>query len=208
MYIDQSTICNPSDYKLIENFSTCTICGGILWEPMQCSVCDNSFCKNCLNAWFKLSNHNECPFKCPNSTFKESKLVKRMLSILKFKCPNECNEPIPYEELLIHTKKNCKKLDFKKKYFELKEKYDKLYQEYKNLNPDISQEKLKRNIYFKSKQHIHHLIWLSTDRMGWLCNVCQVSHHGIDKSYYCTLCDYDLCNNCKKKEEKNFLFFK
>ena len=208
MFVDQTTIYNIQDFKLIENFSTCTICGGILWEPMQCSVCDNSFCKNCLNAWFKQSRHNECPFKCPNSSFKESQLVKKMLSVLKFNCPNECNEPIPYEELYIHTRKKCKKLDFKKKYFDLQEKYEKLLLEYKNLVPDIPKELLNRNEHFKSKEHIHNLIWLSTDRIGWLCNVCNVSHHGTVKSYYCTLCDYDLCNNCKKKEEKKNNYIK
>ena len=44
--------------------------------------------------------------------------------------------------------------------------------------------------------------------MGWLCNVCDVTHHGNVKSYYCTLCDYDLCKNCKKKEEKKNNYIK
>jgi hypothetical protein len=202
MFVDQSTIYNIQDFKLIENFSTCTICGGILWEPMQCSVCDNSFCKNCLNSWFKQSKQEICPFKCPKSSFKESKLVKKMLSILKFNCPNNCDEPIPYEELFSHIRLKCKKVDFKKKYYDLKKKFDELMIEYKNLVPDVTEEMSSRNNVFKSIEHIHPLIWLSTDRMGWLCNVCDVSHHGNVKSYYCTLCDYDLCSTCKKKEEK------
>ena len=34
---------------------------------------------------------------------------------------------------------------------------------------------------------------------GWICDKCKKNFDQIDWSYYCTLCDYDLCYECSKK---------
>ena len=33
----------------------------------------------------------------------------------------------------------------------------------------------------------------------WRCNICRVSADKDTPSYYCTLCDYDLCVKCATK---------
>ena len=53
-------------------------------------------------------------------------------------------------------------------------------------------DKINKNS-FASKYHNHPLIFLETlDRQGWYCNECKKSRSSYVKSYYCTICDYDL----------------
>ena len=48
--------------------------------------------------------------------------------------------------------------------------------------------------------HDHTLIYCITSRSrkfsGWICNECHKSYGGNDWSLYCSLCDYDICNEC------------
>ena len=79
-----------------------------------------------------------------------------------------------------------------------------LKSEYKLWVPEPSSHL--KNSTFKSKFHVHRLPYIETiERGGWLCNVCRESHKVSEKSYYCTLCDYDLCKNCKENEEKEIM---
>ena len=116
--IDKSDIVNKEEFKVIESFITCPICCGIINEPFQCEECENCFCKDCIDNWSKKSK--TCPFKCENAIYKKSKLAKRILNILKVKCKNGCGETINYGDLTEHYDIKCSKIDFKKKYFELK----------------------------------------------------------------------------------------
>jgi len=51
------------------------------------------------------------------------------------------------------------------------------------------------------KIHNHPLLYcLTLDRFGsntsWFCNFCNSQYNNNISSFYCTLCDYDLCPNC------------
>ena len=198
MQINPNLINNKNDFEVIKNQSVCPLCKGILWEPIQCSICESCYCEKCLEKYFKGKN-KICPNNCENSTFKLSKLVKNMLSILKFNCPNNCDEIIPYEQYSLHLRSKCSKEDYKSKYFELKIKLDKLKEEYKKYNPYPTESII--NQTFSSKSHIHRLMFLLTpERNSWRCNVCKEIYKGSERSYYCTLCGFDLCKKCKKNE--------
>ena len=199
MSIGPNLINNKSDYELIKNQSICSLCNYIIWDPFQCSVCQSAFCYECINEYY-LQNGQSCPNKCEKPSFKPSKLVKDILSTLKFNCPNNCDIIIPYQEFFTHPRSQCKKIDYKTKYFELKEKFEKLKEEYFLWVPKIP---LSIKISgFQSKYHIHPLLYLDTvERGGWYCSYCKASHKANEKSYYCTLCDYDLCDKCKSAQE-------
>lgn len=206
--IEKSDIINIEEYKVIEQIVTCSICCSILIKPVQCIECENCFCLDCINDWKKKSD--TCPFKCENTKYKESKLAKRILGIIKIKCKNGCGENINYNDIQSHYDEKCPKIDYRKKYFELKNKYDKIIKESKiNIfnedNKDNIEELNKRLIpdfNFLSKHHKHKLGFVTTSREGWKCNLCKTSLSNQVKSYYCTLCDYDLCQDCILKEKK------
>ena len=208
--IEKSDIINKDDYKVIEPIIICSICCGILYDPMLCTQCENCFCLECINDWKRKSD--TCPFKCKKAKYQESKLAKRVLGILKIKCKNGCGEIINYSDIALHYDEKCAKNDYKKKYLELKSKYDKIIKESKinlmkyddNNNDNI--EELNKHIIpdfnFLSKHHKHKLGFVSTNREGWKCNLCKTSLSNQVKSYYCTLCDYDLCQDCILNEKK------
>ena len=208
--IEKSDIINIEDYKVIEQIITCSICCGILYDPVQCIECENCFCLECINDWKKKSDI--CPFKCKKAKYKESKLAKRVLGILKIKCKNGCGENINYNDIAIHYDEKCPKIDYRKKYFELKNKYDKIVKESKiNFfhedekdidNIEELNKKLIPDFNFLSKHHKHKLGFVTTSREGWKCNLCKTALSNQVKSYYCTLCDYDLCQDCILKEKK------
>ena len=200
MYIDKDEdIINVDDFKVIEQFAICSICQGVLVDPVQCQVCENSFCKSCMEDWLKKAK--VCPFHCPRLDMKESPLIKNMLSGLIIKCKNGCGFPIPYNELQEHYESKCSKIDFSKKLSELKEKYDKLKEEYDKLMAEGKAENPELKVFhFLSKHHVHPLVYLKTERKGWICDVCKIT--STDYSYYCSLCDFDLCSKCKEKENQ------
>lgn len=113
MYIEANNVINQEQYNTIKQFSICGICKGILYEPYQCQKCENGFCKKCLETWEKQSK--TCPYKCENTSFKESRLLRNMLSVLKFKCDNGCDVAIPYEDLFHHYDFSCSKIRYEEK---------------------------------------------------------------------------------------------
>ena len=58
--------------------------------------------------------------------------------------------------------------------------------------------------FINHKGHEHRLTYCRTKRSSghsaWLCNVCRDEHTGKDWTFYCTCCDYDLCDKCAQKE--------
>lgn len=129
MYIDPEFVINNEQYQVIQNFCICGICKGIVYDPVHCQVCENNFCRKCIEEWNK--NSMECPFKCEGSSFKDSRMMKNMLSILKFKCEKGCPIEIKYDELMNHYEFQCEKIDFQKRYQELQKDLEKLENEEK-----------------------------------------------------------------------------
>ena len=61
--------------------------------------------------------------------------------------------------------------------------------------------------FIKSENHKHRLVYCRTSRSivfsGWVCSKCQKFFEKNEWSFYCTLCDYDFCNDCIKSNEKD-----
>lgn len=208
--IDKSDIINKDDLKVIEQIITCPICCSIIFKPYQCTKCENIFCKDCIENWQKKSE--TCPFGCGKSIYKETKLAQRLLNLIKIKCKNGCDEEVSYGDIISHYEEKCSKIDFRSKYFELKNKYEDLLKKNglkSSAKKDKEEEDIKGNeemidgFNFISKYHKHKLGLVNTiGREGWKCNNCKDSFSNQVRSFYCTLCDYDLCQECVLKEKK------
>ena len=58
----------------------------------------------------------------------------------------------------------------------------------------------------KIEEHVHTLIYLINNR-NWSCNICHACFNSNTGKYYCSICDYNVCNSCKEKRnnEKKYL---
>jgi hypothetical protein len=125
--------------------------------------------------------------------------MNNLLSILIFKCKNGCNEKIPYLELNEHCKKNCVNLSYKLKYLELKKKVNKLKNENNALK---NHNEINNDFQIKINRHEHPLVLVKTLRPFWICNNCLLQFEE-ERSYYCSVCDFDLCIPCLEDELLN-----
>ena len=57
------------------------------------------------------------------------------------------------------------------------------------------------NPQFTSKKHNHGLVYLFSNN-GWTCNLCNKSKSENIPKYYCSFCDYNLCDICIGDEKK------
>lgn len=108
MFFDNSSIINTPVYETLKDSAHCSICVGIIIDPQQCQSCDTCFCKVCIVEWLKKSKF--CPMKCVKPTFKDSRLLRTVLSKLNFKCQDGCDKEIPYDDLTTHPLKCLKKM--------------------------------------------------------------------------------------------------
>ena len=192
MFISKDELIDQSNFKSIENISICPLCNGIIINPFVCEKCEKCFCKTCIDKYMDENGKNKCPFNCDKTSFKRSIFLTNILSQLKFKCKNGCDKIIEYQNLEIHYNEECPKIDFKTKYFELKKKYDEMCLLLKQNDSNV----------FKSKFHVHNLNVSFERNMMWTCDVCKKYYMlNSTKRYRCKACDYDICENCKKKEE-------
>jgi hypothetical protein len=87
----------------------CPICTNILWKPIACKTCENSFCLKCIRLWLN-EKPNQCPFNCHFQERKPPGILLKLLSKLKFDCSNKsngCTLSIPYEALEKHQLQEC-----------------------------------------------------------------------------------------------------
>ncbi|CAF0837846.1 unnamed protein product [Didymodactylos carnosus] len=85
----------------------CFICHNILYDPISCKTCENSFCTECIEQWLDNQRpQRRCPHQC--NPFKKKNCppdIINQLSILIIDCcykPNGCNENISYDSLKEH----------------------------------------------------------------------------------------------------------
>jgi hypothetical protein len=85
---------------------TCLICHDILWKPVTCELCENSFCTACITAWLGKNKTNVCPNNCDyRQRQRVPLLLVQLLSKLKLTCENNmngCREVLAYESLEQH----------------------------------------------------------------------------------------------------------
>jgi chromosome segregation ATPase len=137
MYLDSSLLVNQKKLEGIENDITCPICQGIINDPYFCLKCQNNFCNKCIKEW-EQKNQN-CPFRCNNPEYTFNRFLNKIFSkLLKFKCQKGCDEIISYKDVNNHYE-NCKKEDFKSKYYESQTQVEILKVQIENYN-DIQNE--------------------------------------------------------------------
>ncbi|CAF4112495.1 unnamed protein product, partial [Adineta steineri] len=103
MGIDVDRIVNSKESSI--DLITCLICHDILWKPVTCEICENSFCNDCITLW--LEKH---PSICPNNCdYKQRQrpplLLVQLLSKLQIICKNHytgCKDVLSYESLEQH----------------------------------------------------------------------------------------------------------
>ena len=156
MFLDNSLLVNQQKLEGIEKDITCPICQGILNDPYFCIKCQNNFCYKCISK-YKLNN-TKCPFRCENANYIKNIFLNKIFSeLLKFKCAKECDEVIPYKEVNTHFEQ-CKKEDFKEKYFESATQVEILkvqIEDYKVMEEELEDIKNEKNDLFrKLKQEL------------------------------------------------------
>lgn len=95
--------------KNMSNETVCSICLGMVYDPVMCGKCEGLFCRNCIN------NQLKTTCKCPNQCIFEEKPINRVLRNLlnKFELycyyrEKGCKEIVLYSEFENH----CKNCDF------------------------------------------------------------------------------------------------
>ena len=88
-------LANKDVFNVNQDEIVCGICLDILISPRQCNSCENNFCTKCFIG--------KCPYRCKDSETKESsRLLKNLLSKLKFEC-EKCLNIVDYDRAINHT---------------------------------------------------------------------------------------------------------
>jgi hypothetical protein len=106
----------------------CAICQNLVNFPTSCSVCQNLFCKKCIDQWMK--NNFKCPMRCNQTSSLKlqdiPKTTRNLINKIKLKClkfSEGCSEPILYENFFSHLR-TCEYIKFKCEYCQYKGNYD------------------------------------------------------------------------------------
>ena len=75
-------------------------------------------------------------------------------------------------------------------------------------NKFYSKDELVNNHGIKIDEHNHQLVYMITNK-NWNCNLCLEKYKNSEPTYYCTMCDYNICMNCMAKisDEQKYPFF-
>ena len=83
---------------------SCTICLGLIYEPMECSECENPFCSICINEWFQ--NNENCPTCNKKQKLRNMhKFLRNQLNQMQVTCL--CKQEMSYEELVAKHVQTC-----------------------------------------------------------------------------------------------------
>ncbi len=121
-YLEPNRICNKNPYSQVDSELLCCICQNVLWKPVACSTCENSFCAECMRTWTNKQNsfgqvtdsmfqptlsfiQVTCPFNCAFRQKRAPPILNSFLSKLQIYCayaPNGCEEVLSYDGLEKH----------------------------------------------------------------------------------------------------------
>ena len=62
----------------------------------------------------------------------------------------------------------------------------------------VPQDDLLNGCGIKLNEHEHTLIYLINNK-NWICNLCSTTFNSSIAKFYCSICDFNVCNNCKIK---------
>ena len=190
-------LCKTKRSFIFENTWICNYCSQIYpmsTESYYCTLCDYDLCISCSHKDNLDNNNNlEDSILDINGAYWQFKFEEHSHP-LTFTSYNKNNEKIKCEFCMEEFEDNnfiffCSVCDYN------------ICLKCKNI---IESGK---KWQFKTSWHIHPLSLCESPRFSdsYLCNHCGETYLKSDLSYYCTLCDFDICNNCYSifKNEKN-----
>ena len=129
--------------------------------------------------------------------------------ILKLKLKDYIKKKFPNDNHLLNNKiiaiKNSEKIDINKTLFENKiSQGSSILFTFDEDSCNIEECK----IHLHTKMHTHGLVLLYSNR-PWMCDVCKLQFSNREQTYYCSICDFDICNHCIgniKKYPLNYIF--
>ena len=107
-YLDSARVQVDRTYTDIGAELICPICQNILWKPVTCSQCENSFCGGCIRTWLGTNTragNKPCPFNCEYRERRPPPILSNLLSKLQVSCaytPNGCQTLLPYDGIVTH----------------------------------------------------------------------------------------------------------
>ena len=107
MYIDEDSVINTVHFEEYSNLLICSICTGLLINPVMCSYCSCGFCNTCIKDWIGNNPKPCCPMGCDSNQFKLvecNRQYKMILEKLIVKCPKGCQ--VSLLDYPTHTKHN------------------------------------------------------------------------------------------------------
>ena len=121
------------------------------------------------------------------------------LLLMNNQTPKEENKEEEKEKEYVLTERE------KEQTLKLRQKYEEKYLNNKNTNDDEGENKIPSFIHFvlqedkqlgvTVKEHKHKLIYCLTN-ISWKCNSCNLKYKKEIGKYYCSLCDYSMCESC------------
>jgi FtsZ-binding cell division protein ZapB len=99
---------NHEYFSEFDNILTCTICLGFLVNPLECTKCQTTYCKDCIESW-----DGKCPKRCGSQLYvKPHRNTLQMLEKLVIKC-YRCPKFLNYKQLVDHKENKCDKIKIK-----------------------------------------------------------------------------------------------
>ena len=159
IFINDDQVLNTQFFEPISKDLTCSICSGLLVDPVYCCQCETHFCLQCITQWIK--KNKKCVVNCSGEfkTKPASRMTKNTMEKVLLKC-SYCNDtsitlldyPSHLEKVCIGKDNLFKKCEFCKQkddnIKELQGKYDDMTNMYKKalwINED-NQNKLQLSI--------------------------------------------------------------
>ena len=104
-YVNEKTIVKSEIYDAFKDDITCSLCEKLMIYPVQCSNCQNIYCKNCIENWKQKGG--KCPNMCNDSTFKDVIEKNNHITKFKFYCIKGCGAKIPFSDINKHYSEDC-----------------------------------------------------------------------------------------------------
>ncbi|CAF1035057.1 unnamed protein product [Didymodactylos carnosus] len=101
----------------------CSICHHLLWKPVTCKTCKNSFCYQCIHQRLNDLQTNNCPFGCEYEEQQCSSVILTLLSKLQIECSYKsygCSAIVSYDLLEDHEQ-NCDYQQYHKQYYDVQQ---------------------------------------------------------------------------------------
>lgn len=100
-YVNKNTIVKNEIYENFKDNIICPICSSLMIEPVVCTGCQETFCKNCYK------DGKTCAKKCEKSDIKDVIGRNNFITKFKFKCIKGCGETILFDNIKNHYNSDC-----------------------------------------------------------------------------------------------------